>query len=323
MRKMMFAFAVALTLPFAVFAQNADKAAKAQEVLKQARAAIGDESKLKALNSLSASASFRRTQGEREVSGEIELELLMPDKIKISNHMQIGPMDITQVQALNGTEVWTDFIGGPGGPGGGPGGGRGGMMNDPQMRERQQNEQRANLTRLALALLLAPPSSIPLEYSYAAEAQTPTGKADVIDVTGPNNFKARLVIDQATHRLFMLSYKGKQLRGFGGPGGGRGPGGQGGGQGGQGAQGGQNRPQMTPEEIEKLRKERQEAYDKAPEIEFQWVVSEYKQVNGLNLPHRILRGEASTPNEEWTINKYKINPSLKADKFVKKDKSQG
>lgn len=310
MRKLILAFAVALALPFVALAQSAAKGAKAQEVLKQARAAIGDESKLKALNSLSANASFRRTQGEREVNGEIELEMLLPDKIKVSTNLQFGPMDVTQIQVLNGNEVWSEFIGGPGGGQGGPAG-RGGMMNDPQMRERMQNEQRANLTRLALALLLAPPSSMPLEYSYAAEAQTPNGKADVIDVTGPNNFKARLVIDQATHRLFMLSYKGKQLRFSGG----RGPGGQVG--------QGQNRPQLTPEEIEKRRQEMQEAYEKAPEIEFQWVLSDYKSVNGLTLPHRILRGEAGTPNEEWTINKYKINPSLKPDKFVKKDKNQG
>jgi hypothetical protein len=321
MRKMIFALAAALMLPLAALAQTADpaKAAKAQEILKQARAAIGDESKLKGLQSLSASGTFRRAMGDRETNGEVALDLLMPDKILLSA-TTLAPFEFTLVTALNGEQFWNDVQSPMGGPGGG--GGMRRMMggDDPQMRERMQNNQRADLTRLALALVLAPPSSVPLQYSYAGDAQTPDGKADVIDVTGPNGFNARLIIDQKTHQLFMLSYKGKQPQRMmrGGPGG---PGRQGGGQGGPGGQGGQ-RPQLTPEELEKIRKERQEAYEKAPEVEFQWVLADYKSVGGLNLPHRITRGEAGTPNEEWEITKYKINPSIKPDKFEKKDKSQ-
>jgi hypothetical protein len=262
--------------------------------------------------------------GDREVNGEIALDLLLPDKILLSA-TTLAPFEFTMITALNGEQVWNDVQSGMGGPGGG------GMMrrmmggDDPQMRERMQNNQRADLTRLALALVLTPPSSVPLQYSYAGEAQIPDGKGDVVDVTGPNGFNARLIFDQKTHQLFMLSYKGKQPQRMmrGGPGG---PGGQGrqGGQGGQAGQGGQgqNRPQPTPEEIERRRKEMLEAWEKAPEVEFQWMLAEYKSVGGLNLPHRITRGEAGTPNEEWEITKYKLNPSLKPDKFEKKEKSQ-
>ncbi|HYE71856.1 MAG TPA: hypothetical protein VEF04_00940, partial [Blastocatellia bacterium] len=229
MQRNMIALVFMLLLPLAALAQaDPAKAAKAQEVLKQARAAIGDEAKLKALQSLSASGSFRRAQGEREVNGEIEFDILTPDKIRLSM-TTLAPFEITQISAINGDLVWTDFSSAMGGPGGGPGGGGFRMMgpdaNDPQGRERQNNNTRANLLRMELALLLLSPSTLPLEYSYAAEAQTPEGKADVIDVSGPGNFKARLVIDQATHRLFMLSYKGRQLRFNRGPGGPGGPGG--------------------------------------------------------------------------------------------------
>ena len=42
-------------------------------------------------------------------------------------------------------------------------------------------------------------------------------------------------------------------------------------------------------------------------------------INGL--PHRIIKSENGTPNEEWEISKYKANNTkITADKFVKKDK---
>jgi len=143
-----------------------------------------------------------------------------------------------------------------------------------------------------------------------------------------------LYFDQQNHNLIGIKYKSKQQRGvFGG--GGRGPGGQGGqrqaeggqrqGSGGQGnAQPGQpgQPPQMTPEERERFMKERQERFEKAPEVDISWAFSDYKSVGGLNLPHRLTKSEGGTPNEEWEISKFKINPKLTADKFVKKEKEK-
>ena len=74
---------------------------------------------------------------------------------------------------------------------------------------------------------------------------------------------------------------------------------------------------MTPEEREKRMRD---AMERAPEVDVRLAFADYKTVNGISLPHRIVRSEGGTPTEETTISKYKINPSLKADKFEKKEK---
>ena len=79
---------------------------------------------------------------------------------------------------------------------------------------------------------------------------------------------------------------------------------------------------MSPEEMEKRMKEMADAFEKSPDVDFRWALSEYKNVGGLNLPHRLTKSEAGTPNEEWEISKYKINPKLTADKFEKKEKEK-
>jgi hypothetical protein len=174
----------------------------------------------------------------------------------------------------------------------------------------------------------------------------------VLGAKGANGFSALLFFDQQSNQLIGLRFKAKQvMRGFrrgpggpggdgrpGGPGGAGGTGGTGGPGGGQGeqrppaAQSGQpgqagqpgqpgQRIEITPEERERRMKEAQERFEKAPEVDIDWVFSDYKSVGGLNLPHRLTKKEGGTPNEEWEIGKIKINPKLSPDKFVKKEKS--
>ena len=78
---------------------------------------------------------------------------------------------------------------------------------------------------------------------------------------------------------------------------------------------------MTPEERERRAKEMAEAFEKAPEVDYRWALSDYKSVGGLNLPHRLTKIEGGTPNEEWEISKYKANPKITPDKFEKKEKT--
>jgi hypothetical protein len=369
--------------------------AKAQEILKQARAAIGDESKIAGLKSISIAGSSRRVFGERETVSEVELEALMPDKIRRSTLVTPFPgAEIQNIEVSNGDQVWTDFVsnmpqgmgGGPGGPGGGqrvmvvggggggdrvtvPGGGPGGPGGGPQMimaggggdEASRHLAVKTEFTRIFLGFLAAPPANVHVEYTLIGEAKAPDGVADVIEVKGPGENKTRLYIDQATHRLLMLSYKGKDpsslMRG------GRGPGGPGGarpqgapGQGGSnsqgpgapaegprpagstqgpgnapagapaGGQGQQGQPQMTPEEREARRqaqmKQMQEAMAKLPDVDFFWRFADYKSEGGLTLPRLVTKSTGGKINEEWQISKIKLNPNIKADKFEKKEKKE-
>jgi outer membrane lipoprotein-sorting protein len=348
MRKQVLALIAAITIPALALAQTPDAKAKAEQILKQARAAVGDEKKLKELQGLSISGTARSGAGERQMESDLEIEVLMPDKVKKTTNGQFG----TLITALNGDQVWNDFIpgvgmggvggmvfmrGGPGGPGGQGGqGGQGGMFgpNSP-MASYFQLQQRREFYQIMLGWLLTAPTSAQVEFAFVGEAPGPEGsKLNVLDGKGANGFTVRLYFDQQTNQLIGLSYKAKQMmRGFGrrGPGGPGGPGGQGGqrpqgaqaGQPGQPGQGGQpgQRPEPTPEERERIMKEALERFEKAPEVDFRWAFSDYKSVGGLNLPHRMTKIEGGTPNEEWEISKIKVNPKLSPDKFVKKEKS--
>jgi hypothetical protein len=327
MRVVLLSLLLAVLLPIAGLAQ-ARTDARAQEILKQARKAIGSEDKLKALQSLSATGTRRFSMGGNTMESELEVEMLVPEKIRTSNVTQRG----TNIQVLNGDKIWSEFIPSvDAGPGagmfrGGPGSG------NPQERETQENRQKAEIIRLTLGWLLTAPSAFPLEYTYAGEATAPDGKADVIDVKGPHEFSARLFFDQQSHQLLMLSYKGKDFRqmmrlrgpGQGGPGQGRPP----------GFLTREQLEKLPPEERakkeaeqraqrEKMQAEMREMMAKLPDVEFQWSFGEYKSVSGINLPHRLIKATAGETTEEWEISKFKINPQIKPDKFEKKDKSQG
>src|SRR5262249_32392570 len=115
MRKQLLAMIAAITIPALALAQAPDAKAKAEQILKQARAAIGDEKKLKELQGLSITGTARQGAGDRQMESDLEIEVLMPDKVKKTTTNQF----ITMINALNGDQFWNDFIPGMGGGGGG------------------------------------------------------------------------------------------------------------------------------------------------------------------------------------------------------------
>ena len=54
-----------------------DAAAKAQQLINQARAALGGDK----LKSLSVTGNYRRTFSQAEMAGEVSYDLLLPDKM--------------------------------------------------------------------------------------------------------------------------------------------------------------------------------------------------------------------------------------------------
>ena len=307
--------------------------ARAQEILKLARAAIGDESKLAGLKSLTAAGSSRRVFGEREMQSEVEIEMVMPDKLRRTTASNPFPgAEFQQIEVITGDQMWTDMVssmptqgGTGGGPGGGPGGRAMGMMTGgmPGMTEEQRNLfLKADLTRLLLGILIAPPPSVQVEYAWIGEAKAPDGVADVIQVKGPGDAKSMLYIDRNTHRVLMVSYRGRPLRMMMRPGGGggqRGPGGQGAPGGAPGGAGPGAAQPVTPEEREKRLKELQEQMAKEPDVDYFLRFGDHKQVSGLTLPHLVTRATGDQTSEQWAI-KYKVNSNIKPERFEKKEK---
>jgi hypothetical protein len=216
-------------------------------------------------------------------------------------------------QTIKGTEAFRDMTGmgggggfmmrmgpgGPGGPGGGPGGpGAGG----PGGANRQDPSVgiKAELYRTLLGIMPSSPLLSALTFTHVAEAEAPNGVADVIDVSGPDGFRARLFVDQAEHRPLMLSYMMRQPR----------------------------MRQMTPPPQFKSDEERRayfeeqrkkfEAEPPPPLVEANVFYTDYRKVDGVMLPHKISRQVEGKVQEEWTIERYKLNAPIKPDQFQKK-----
>ena len=168
----------------------------------------------------------------------------------------------------------------------------------PQGQEMARQGVRADITRLWLGCLLTAPTSSGITYDYAGEAEAPDGKADVLEAKGANNFKANLFLDQKTHRLLMLTYQSRKPRMI------------------TTSLSGGERP--SPEELDKRMKEAQAEAAAQPLGEFQIRFSEYKDEGGIAFPHRITKGINEEITEQWDFAKFKLNPGLKPEKFVKK-----
>lgn len=274
-----------------------DAAAKAQQLINQARAALGGDK----VKSLSVTGNYRRKMGQMEMTGELNFDLLLPDKMMKTETMNPMPsIEITRIEAINGDEVWEDQQ-----RHGGGGGmmiirrGPGGPATDPQKaKEMLQQGVRTDFARLLIGWLLTTPSSFPVEFSFAGEAESPDGKADVLEVKGPGGFAARLFLDQKTHHPLMLTYKSKKPRFIT-----------------QTATAGAHR---NPEEMEKRRKELEAEAANQPDVEYRVYLSDYREVNGVSFPHKLTRSIEDEVNEEMEIKNVKINPQLKPEKFVKK-----
>src|SRR5205814_750635 len=83
-----------------------------------------------------------------------------------------------------------------------PPAGRGGPPPAQRLMTVKQDFARLMLGAFATSF---PPFS--LTFKYAAEGEAPEGKADVLDVAGPANFNARLVVQRETRLPVMLMWQ--------------------------------------------------------------------------------------------------------------------
>jgi hypothetical protein len=285
-------FSVVVLLLAGIAAQVAGDT-RAAELLAQARAALGGEKQMAKVQGLSLTGTLRRVIGDRQVDGDVTIDLQLPDRMVRTD--SISPMGdtalIVTTQGVSGETLLrrSRLINTP----------PGAMIRVPpapapgtDAESQALRSARADLARLTVALLLTTPS-MPLEFTYGGEAEAPDGKADVIDITGADAFKAQLFLDQRSHRPLMLTHRGVAPRIFmqrvqGPPPAGRGRG-------------------------------HEAAAAPAPEIvEITTYLDDYKSVDGVQLPHHITRSIGGEPSEELTFKVIKVNPMFKTDTFSAK-----
>lgn len=279
-------------------------------IIAGARQALGGEDQVAGLKTLTAEGPFRRSMGGRDMAGTVVITLARPDKMHRLEEMAMGGMvggpTIERTMVLNGNTAWEDTQnrGGMGGgmrivmagPGQGPGG-TGGPTPE-QLNEARVRRMRVQMQRLTAALL----ADAGTPWVDAGVAESPEGKADILETKEETGRTLRLFIDQHTRLPLMVQYQDPKPMVM--INNGRGPGGPGG------------RPQMTPDEMQKRAEEMRR--NPPPLGTYALHLSDFKKVDGIMLPHTIETSLDGEPNEEWTIEKYKVNASIKADLWEKK-----
>ena len=278
--------------------------ARAQEILKQARQAIGGDEQIQKIHGLQINGQYRRVFGERQMGGDREISILLPNKYLVEDAMNAGGLSTAMInfRGLNGDQAWSGNSGGGGGMifrMGGPGGQQ---ASPEQMEAMLKRIYTAEFSRYLLAMILTPPPSLAVEYKYAGESDVEDLKADVIDVSGPDNFSVRVFFDKSSHLPLLLSYRGPKprvvtmTRQAGGA--------------------------AKPEEIKKAREEAEKKmHAEAPaapeEVDFYIRLTDHKKVGGVMLPHKLTFLTENEVSEEFEISKYQLNPQFKADHFEK------
>lgn len=289
------------------------QAPTADSVIANARKALGGEAKIAGVKTFIATGRTRQVRGENLVPIEFEIQAEMPDKYSRRD----------EFPAQDAGPVTAGFVGDqlvliprpvpppprPGMPAPPPG------AMEAQLRARTM-QAKQDFARLLLGMFAGTSSAFPVTYAYVAQAEAPQGKADVIDVKGPNNFTARLFIQADTGLPIMLSWQqpapgGPGMMGPGGPGaGGPRPGAGGPPPAAGGAPGAAAAPPAgaagPPPGAGAPPK---------PAPEQRLFFADYKDVDGLKLPHRIRRASGSETTEETTFDRFRINAKVDPRRF--------
>ena len=278
---------------------------RAQEILKRARAAVGGDEQLKKIQGLNINGQYRRLLGDRQLGGDREISIELPNKYYVEDSMNPGGLSTALInyRTLNGEHAWNGQSGGGGGMFfrmAGPGGAQ---ATPEQMEAMLRRMLQTEMARYLLAITLAGPESFGLQYTYAGESDVDDAKAEVVDVTGPDKFAVRLFFDKENHLPLLISYRGPKprivamTRQAGGA-------------------------QMKPEDVKKARDEAEkkmmvDGTERPEEVDFYIRLTDHKKVGGLLLPFKFTFLTGEEVSEEFEVSKYQVNPQFKSDRFEK------
>jgi hypothetical protein len=298
MRRIIIAVFAAATL---VAAPTHAQDAKADEILQAAREALGGQDKIASIKTIVATAKHRRTMGDMDVNGETEISVHLPDKYLRSQTDQLFGNSVTMEMGFNGGQVLRHSTSHGGGGAMirmvGPGGNAPGAdaMDPEAVKTAMLRAQRADFARLMLGFIATTPEYLEATFTYVGEAESPDGRADVIEIKGADDFAAKLFIDRQSRRPLMLTYMGvaPQVRMV---------------------RSGRSPQEPSPERraeavLRDAQRERREP------IEMQVYFDDYRNVGGLWLPHRVSRAANGQTNEELEFQTIRVNDPIKPSTF--------
>ena len=289
---------------------------RASGILAEARKAMGGPA-LEGIKTLTASGRTKRVRGNNLVPIEFELGIELPDKYFRKDEFPAEETDPTSL-GFNGDNL----VQTPAPAAGPPSGARPGGPPPPTpaqieaQRKTRVNGVKQDFVRFALGMFATSFETYPLTFAFAAQAEAPQGKADVLDVTGAGGFKLRFLIHSETHLPIMVSWQLPPTNVIM-----RVP--------------GQPPPASiapgaviveapappaaaaTQEEKDAYAKSVQalQAKARATPVEHRLYYADYRDVNGLKLPFRLRRAIGTDTTEETTFDRYQVNLKIDPRRF--------
>lgn len=289
--------------------------ARANEILKATRQALGGD-KLAAVKTLVASGRTKRVRGNNLVPIEFEIDLELPDKYLRKDESPAEETDPTST-GFNGDNLIQlpapaapTMPARPGGP----------PPPGPAQIEAQRKARvvtiKQDFVRFALGIFADSFATYPLTFGFAAQAEAPQGKADVLDVRGPGNFVMRFFINSQTRQPIMVSWTQPPTNVI------------------VLAPGQAQPPTIAPGAVvvtgpaapaATATKEEKDAYTKdvlavrqkaqATLVENRIYYADYRDVEGVQFPFRLRRAIGPDTTEETTFDRFRINAKIAPQKF--------
>ncbi|MEO8483715.1 MAG: hypothetical protein ABI634_16010 [Acidobacteriota bacterium] len=321
-----------LALAFAFIGATAVPAAQAPDaagVLAPTREALGGLSRIAAMRTLVATGRTRSSGPNGAIEDhDFELSIALPDRVmKRSVLMAMGPTSVYRLFGFNGDTLINIIDTPPALMSGGDGGnvfhieiagpGANGAARTPEeiqaANSRLLAEARLEFAQFTLGMFASSFAGVPLTFASGGRAESPDGMADVIDVAGPDELKARLFVDATSHMPLFLSWmakeplevridnrgdgRGEQVQVF--RGGGSGP---------------VSGPPMNPSGPEMAARIR-EAEAARRIVEYRVFYGDYRTYDGVKLPTRLTRTVDGKPRDEIVFDRIRVNPRIDAKTF--------
>ena len=247
----------------------------ANGVLAKAREALGGEKRLAAIRTIVIEGETRQVRGDNLVPIVFQTNIELPDRYSRRDETPATESGYTTSGFVGDALIQLPI-----------------PLTPPAAPQRatRVTSLKQDFTRLMLGMFAASQPAYPLTFTRIGVAESPQGKADVIEAKGPENFVARLLINQDTHLPVMLSWTAPAGRTGGAP---------------PAAARGAAPPAASPAP----------ASPAAAPPESRLFYADYRDVDGIQLPFRIRRAVGSETVEETTVDRYKLNAKIDPKKF--------
>ena len=167
------------------------------------------------------------------------------------------------------------------------------IVVDKNLRYAESGMRQNELFRTTFALLLSAPEGLDVNYVYAGAANVDGFSCDVVEAqTGGSSIK--LYLDQSTHLPRMISYQ--DMKPFI-------------------IKINKDENAGAPEKDVKVFVRQPVDFPKSETAEFQLKFSDFRSVNGVQLPYKWTKSVGGNVSETIDITNYEINPANIADKF--------